>query len=152
MKNIAVVILLILLYGCGYTSVYKDQKSKDIKITIIDTQGDNIMNNYLKNQISIISNDESENIFNISFKSEFKKITISKNSAGVATDYKLKAKIEFYINKKEINKTINLSENLNIKNQGENFEQTNYENLIKRNFVISIKNKLIPYLINFDDS
>lgn len=152
MKNIAVVILLLLIYGCGYTSVYKDQESKDIKIAVIDTQGDSIMNNYLKNQLSIISDKESMNIYNISFKSNFEKITISKNSAGVATDYKLIAEIEFYINKNGINKIINLSENLNIKNEGENFEQTNYENSIKRNFVISVKNKLIPYLVNFDDN
>ena len=30
MKNLIVIILLFFLYGCGYTSIYKDQKSREI--------------------------------------------------------------------------------------------------------------------------
>ena len=48
--------------------------------------------------------------------------------------------------------TNNNEKNFNIKNESENFEQTNYERSIKRNFAISVKNRLIPYLINFNDS
>ena len=152
MKNLIVIILLFLLYGCGYTSIYKDQKSKEIFISVINTDGDNVINNYLKNQLNILSDKESVNIFNISFVSKYERTTIAKDSAGVATDYRLVAEIEFNINKNGVNKIITFTENINIKNEGENFEQRNYENSIKRNFVLSIKNKLVTYLNNFDDN
>ena len=152
MKNLIVIILLFFLYGCGYTSIYKDQKSKEIFISVINTDGDTVINNYLKNQLNILSDKESVNIFNISFVSKYERTTIAKDSAGVATDYRLGAEIEFNINKNGVSKIIIFTENINIKNEGENFEQRNYENSIKRNFVLSIKNKLVTYLINFDDN
>ena len=152
MKNLIVIILLFFLYGCGYTSIYKDHKSKEIFISVINTDGDTVINNYLKNQLNILSDKESVNIFNISFVSKYERTTIAKDSAGVATDYRLVAEIEFNINKNGVNKIITFTENINIKNEGENFEQRNYENSIKRNFALSIKNKLVTYLINFDDN
>ena len=150
MKKI-LIILMFVLYGCGYSSVYKNQNN-DILITVVDMQGDNILNNSLKNQLTISSNKESINIFNISLFSDYEKIIISKNTAGLATDYKLQATINFNVSKNGTKKKITLSESLDIKNEGENFEQTNYENSIKRNFAISIKEKLIPYLLSFDDN
>lgn len=151
MKKI-IIIFIFFLYGCGYSSVYKNQKNNDILITVVDMQGDNILNNSLKNQLTIASNKESLNIFNISLLSDYEKIIISKNTTGLVTDYKLQATVNFNVSKNGINKKIILSESLNIKNEGENFEQTNYENSIKRNFAISIKGKLIPYLLTFDDN
>ena len=152
MKNLIVIILLFFLYGCGYTSIYKDQKSKEIFISVINTDGDTVINNYLKNQLNILSDKESVNIFNISFVSKYERTTIAKDSAGVATDYRLEAEIKFNVNKNGVNKIIIFAENISIKNEGENFDQRNYENSIKRNFVLSIKNKLVIYLSNFDDN
>ena len=150
MKKI-IIILMFVLYGCGYSSVYKNQNN-NILIKIVDMQGDNILNNSLKNQLIISSNKESINIFNISLSSDYEKIIVSKNTAGLVTDYKLQATINFNVSKNGTKKKITFSESLDIKNEGENFEQTNYENSIKRNFAMSIKEKLIPYLLSFDDN
>ncbi len=151
MKKI-IIIFIFLLYGCGYSSVYKNQENKDILITIVDMQGDNILNNSLKNQLIIASNKESKNIFNISLITDYEKTIVSKDTTGIATDYKLQTTVNFIVTKNEIKKKFILSESLDIKNEGENFEQTSYENSIKRNFAISIKDKLIPYLLTFDDN
>ena len=115
-------------------------------------QGDNILNNSLKNQLTIASNKESKNIFNISLITDYEKTIVSKDTTGIATDYKLQTTVNFIVTKNEIKKKFILSESLDIKNEGENFEQTSYENSIKRNFAISIKDKLIPYLLTFDDN
>lgn len=152
MRNIFLIFVFFFLSACGYTSVYKNQKSNDMMISIISFQGDNEMNNLIKNQLNIISDSKSSNAFGISFKSNYDKIIISKDSAGIANDYKLSTKVEFDISKNGIEKNITLNENFNIKNDTENFEQLNYENIVKRNFALSIKNKLIPYLLNFDDN
>ena len=151
MKKI-IIVLMFLLYGCGYSSVYKNQKNNDILITIVDMKGDNILNNSLKNQLIMASNKNSINIFNISLITDYEKIIISKNTAGLVTDYKLQTTVDFNVTKNGINKKITLSESLDIKNEGENFEQIKYENSIKINFAISIQEKLIPYLLRFDDS
>tara|TARA_X000000950_G_scaffold202657_1_gene243922 strand:- start:532 stop:987 length:456 start_codon:yes stop_codon:yes gene_type:complete len=151
MKKI-IIIFIFLLYGCGYSSVYKNQENKDILITIVDMQGDNILNNSLKNQLTIASNKESKNIFNINLITDYEKTIVSKDTTGIATDYKLQTTVNFIVTKNEIKKKFILSESLDIKNEGENFEQTSYENSIKRNFAISIKDKLIPYLLTFDDN
>ena len=151
MKKI-IIVLMFLLYGCGYSSVYKNQKNNDILITIVDMKGDNILNNSLKNQLIMASNKNSINIFNISLITDYKKIIISKNTAGLVTDYKLQTTVNFNVTKNGINKKITLSESLDIKNEGENFEQIKYENSIKINFATSIQEKLIPYLLRFDDS
>ena len=152
MKNILLIFVFFFLCACGYTSVIKNQKSNDVMISIISSQGDNEMNNLIKNQLNIISDSKSSNIFSIGFISNYEKIVITKNSAGIATDYKLNTNVEFDISKNGIEKNITLNENFNIKNDTENFEQLNYENIVKRNFALSIKNKLIPYLLNFDDN
>jgi ABC-type uncharacterized transport system auxiliary subunit len=151
MKKI-IIIFIFLLYGCGYSSVYKNQENKDILITIVDMQGDNILNNSLKNQLTIASNKESKNIFNINLITDYEKTIVSKDTTGIATDYKLQTTVNFIVTKNEIKKKFILSESLDIKNEGENFEQTSYENSIKGNFAISIKDKLIPYLLTFDDN
>ena len=151
MKKI-IIVLMFLLYGCGYSSVYKNQKNNDILITIVDMKGDNILNNSLKNQLIMASNKNSINIFNISLITDYEKIIISKNTAGLVTDYKLQTTVNFNVTKNGINKKITLSESLDIKNEGENFEQIKYENSIKINFATSIQEKLIPYLLRFDDS
>ena len=130
----------------------ENQENKDILITIVDMQGDNILNNSLKNQLTIASNKESKNIFNINLITDYEKTIVSKDTTGIATDYKLQTTVNFIVTKNEIKKKFILSESLDIKNEGENFEQTSYENSIKRNFAISIKDKLIPYLLTFDDN
>ena len=151
MKKI-IIIFIFLLYGCGYSSVYKNQENKDILITIDDMQGVNILNSSLKKQLTIASNKESKNIFNINLITDYEKTIVSKDTTGIATDYKLQTTVNFIVTKNEIKKKFILSESLDIKNEGENFEQTSYENSIKRNFAISIKEELIKYLLNFDDN
>ena len=48
MKNITLIFFLLFLYSCGYTSVYKNQKSQDFQINIIEMTGDIEINNLIK--------------------------------------------------------------------------------------------------------
>ena len=89
MKNIILIFYLIFLYSCGYTSIYKNQKSQDFHINIIEMAGDNEFNNLIKNELKLYSNINSNKSYNISINSKYQKIIISKNSSGAATDYKI---------------------------------------------------------------
>ena len=152
MKNITLIFFLLFLYSCGYTSVYKNQKSQDFQINIIEMTGDIEINNLIKNELKFYSNRNSNNKYDISINSEYQKIIISKNSAGVATDYKILVDTKISINLNNKNNILNFSENINIKSNSNSFEQNNYERNIKKNFASSIKNKFIIKIFNLDDN
>ena len=152
MKNIILILFLLFLYSCGYTSVYKNQKSQDFQINIIEMTGDIEINNLIKNELKFYSNRNSNNKYDISINSKYQKIIDSKNSAGVATDYKLLVDTKISINLNNKNNILNFSENINIKSNSNSFEQNNYERNIKKNFASSIKNKFIIKIFNLDDN
>ena len=148
MKNIIFILFLFFLNNCGYTSVYKNQKSQDFQISIIEMKGDNEINNLIKNELKFYSNRKSNIKYNISINSNYQKIIVSKNSAGVATDYKLIAETVISFDKEDKNSIFNFNENINIKSNSNSYEQNNYEKNIKKNFASSISNKFIIKILN----
>ncbi len=152
MKNLILILFLIFLNSCGYTSVYKNQKLKDFQITVLEMTGDKEFNNLIKNELKLHSNINSINKYEISLNSNYQKITTSKNSAGVGTDYKILANTMVTINLNNKNIILNFSENINIKSNSNSFEQKNYERNIKKNFASSIKDKFIIKLFSIDDN
>jgi hypothetical protein len=151
MKNLILVLFLIFLNSCGYTSVYKNQKSLDFQINIMEMTGDNAINNLIKNELKFYSNKESNIKYNISINSNYQKIIVSKNSAGVATNYNLSVNTIISFNKESKNNILNFSENIIIKNNSNSFEQNNYEKSIKKNFASSIVDKFIIKILNKND-
>ena len=89
--------------------------------------------------------------FDINILSTYEKIIIAKDTAGVATDYKINISLEFII-LSENNIKVTYSDSINIKNNSENFEQIEYEREIKKNFASDVKDKLILYLLSLDDN
>ena len=148
MKNLILVLFLIFLNSCGYTSVYKNQKSQDFQINIIEMTGDNAINNLIKNELKFYSNKKSSIKYNISINSNYHKIIVSKNSAGVATNYNLSVDTIISFDKGDKNNTLNFNENIIIKSNSNSFEQNNYEKSIKKNFASSIVDKLIIKILN----
>ena len=148
MKKIILISILFFMYGCGYTSVYKDIEVQDFQFVIKKVQGDRDMNNLIKNELNLYSNKNSINKVEIEIDTKYEKIVLTKDSSGLATDYKLTANssLSLYFNEKS--KLVNLSETINIKNQTDSFEQSSYENNIKRNFASSIRQKLISEVLS----
>ena len=151
MKNFIIIILFTLLYGCGYTSVLKNQKNENLNITIKNIEGDFETNNFIRNELKFASTPNSIKNFDVNVKSTYDKKIIAKDSTGSATDYKINIELEFIIIS-ENNLKVNFNENLNIKKNLKNFEQSKYEREIKKNFASSTKNKLVLYLISLDDN
>jgi hypothetical protein len=148
MKNVILILFLFFLNNCGYTSVYKNQNSQDFQIKVINMTGDNEINNLIKNELKFYSNRSSNIKYDISINSKYQKIIVSKNSAGVATDYKLIVDTEISFDKEDKNNILNFNENINIKSNSNSFEQNNYEKNIKKNFASSISNKLIINILS----
>jgi outer membrane lipopolysaccharide assembly protein LptE/RlpB len=152
MRNLTLIILLLFLSGCGYSSIYKNQQSLDFQLNIIGTEGDYEMNNLINNEIRLYSNKDAQKIYNIKIDTDYKKNVLTKDSSGVITDYNLSVVSMISIKLKNKNKTLKFEENINIKNQTDAFEQNTYEKNIKRNFASSIREKLISAIMNLDDN
>ena len=152
MRNLTLIILLLFLSGCGYSSIYKNQQSLDFQLNIIGTEGDYEMNNLINNEIRLYSNKDAQKIYNIKIDTDYEKNVLTKDSSGVITDYNLSVVSMISIKLKNKNKTLKFEENINIKNQTDAFEQNTYEKNIKRNFASSIREKLISAIMNLNDN
>ena len=153
MKNITIIILtLIFLSHCGYTTVYKNQKSIDFGVNITEITGDSEINNLIKNEIKLYSNNDSQRIYNTKINSDYRKKVLTKNTSGSITDYNLSVTSSFKIELKNVNKTFRFEENISIKNQSDTFQQKIYEKNIKRNFASSIRKKLVLAIMSLDDN
>ena len=152
MKNIILICFVFFLSSCGYSSIYKNQKTQDFQINVIKMTGDNGLNNLLKNELKLYSNANSKKQYDINLNSTYQKSIISKNSSGVATDYKII--LNTMINIKLNNKIHDLAfnESINIKNNSNSFEQDKYERNIKRNFASLVREKLVIKIFNLDDN
>ena len=152
MKNIILICFVLFLSSCGYSSIYKNQKTQDFQLNIIEMSGDNEFNNLLKNELKLYSNKNSKNQYDVSLNSKYQKIIVSKNSSGVATDYRIL--VNTIVNIKLNNKTYELkfSESINIKNNSDSFEQNKYERNIKKNFASLVREKLVIKIFNLNDN
>ena len=152
MKNIILIFFIFFLSSCGYSSIYKNQKSQDFQLNITEMAGDNEFNNLLKNELKLYSNSDSNKKYDISLNSAYQKIIVSKNSSGVATDYKIL--VNTIINIKLNNKIHNLkfSDSINIKHNSNSFEQKKYERNIKKNFASLVREKLVIKIFNLNDN
>ena len=152
MKNITLIILVLFLYSCGYSSIYKNQKSQNFKINIIEAKGNSEMNNLIKNEIKLYSSKNTTNIYNLKINTKYLKEALTKDSAGLITDYKLSVTSIFTIDLKEKTQVIEFKETINIKNQSDFYEQKIYERNIKRIFASSIREKLISKIFSINDN
>ncbi|MDA7556950.1 hypothetical protein N8729_03230 [Candidatus Pelagibacter sp.] len=152
MNKILLILFLLLLNSCGYTSVYKNQKSQNFQINITGMEGDIEFNNLIKNELKLFSNNTSNNIYNIALNSNYQKIAVTKNSSGVTTNYNILAHVKINLSLNESNKNLVFKENINIKNNTNSFEQNNYEKNVKKNFASSIREKLILKIIELNDN
>ena len=152
MNKILLILFLLLLNSCGYTSVYKNQKSNNFQININEMKGDKEFNSYIKNELKLFSNNTSNNIYNIALNSNYQKIAVTKNSSGVTTNYNILAHVKINLILNESNKNLVFKENINIKNNTNSFEQNNYEKNVKKNFASSIREKLILKIIELNDN
>ena len=150
MKKIFLLISIIFIYNCGYTPLYLAGKN-DLFLNLKKIEGDFELNNYIKNDLKISSNKDSSNIHNLNIETEYNKIILAKDATGKVTDYNIEMSVKFIV---VSNNNINISfeENFKIKKNDDNFEQSNYERDIKRNFSKIVQEKLILELIKLSDN
>tara|TARA_X000000368_G_C23027994_1_gene711152 strand:+ start:598 stop:1050 length:453 start_codon:yes stop_codon:yes gene_type:complete len=143
MKKLILIFALLFFSNCGFTPIYKDKFEPNHKITIQKMTGNNSVNSLIKNKLKRYSSNDEVNIYKINVNTTYSRSVLSKDKTGRATNIRLSVKLNFnvkYLNREE---NFSFEESLDIENSTDLYDQNNYENAIKNNFVDSIIDKLI---------
>ena len=97
MKKLIYIFVFIFLTQCGYSVVYNNKDSENISIILTDVKGDIKLNNKIKSELKKYLSNKQGKLFKINILTDYKKIIISKDSKGVAVEYKLEANTKFSI-------------------------------------------------------
>ena len=144
-KNILFITLIFFLVNCGFTPIYLMNTDINFSIEKVNYTGDKELNNFLKTNLDQYKNNKINNKIFVEAKSKYKKVILSKNGAGVVTNYELIAEVVFLI--KPANRIIKISEKKIMNSLDDKFEETKYEKSSKQNFASSISNKLVSEII-----
>jgi hypothetical protein len=144
-KNIIFLSLIFFLTNCGFTPVYLKNTSVNFSVEQVNYTGDRELNNFIKTNLNKLKNEKNDNKVYIEANSIYKKIVLSKDSAGEVTNYQLEAEVIFLI--KPLNKKIIIKEKKNMNSMDDKFEEARKERLIKQSFASSISSKLTSEII-----
>ena len=142
-KIFLIIISFNLLTHCEYKPVYSNQNNVDYKIIITSFNGDKFINNLVAENLKKNSKDQSNEIIDISFDTEYTKNVLAKNSIGTITDYQSNVIATFMLKKGENIERFVVNEKFNFQKMTDKYEERNYERPIKKNIATSISQKLI---------
>ena len=138
-----------MLTACEYQPVYNNSQLKNIKYDFIETKGDQQINKLIINNFERKQPKLNVNIYKIKINSEFNKFVLAKDKFGSPTDYKLLVTSNFEIENNEQKLSLVISEEFVYKNLQENYDQSNYESIIKKNLAEQISEKLRTKLLTY---
>ena len=146
-KFVLFIILVLFTSGCDYSPIHSI-KTDNTEIKIISMSGDKEINNYLSKELEKKSKASSEKI-EVIINTNFSKRVLAKDTKSFATDYELKVIGNFELKKDDKSKSIQITEKFRYKNLNDNYEQKNYEKMIKLNLAQIIISKLNLRINNF---
>ena len=149
-KNIIFIItILIMLASCDYQPIYNNSELKNIRFDFVEEKGDQQINKFIISNLKKNQAKLNDKTYKISIESIFNKTILAKDKFGSATDYKLSVTSNFKINNEDQKLSLTINEEFIYKNLQENYDQSNYENSIKKNLAEQISEKLRTKLLTF---
>lgn len=147
-KSILLILLFFILANCGFEPIYSSKKSNfnigEIKIT-----SKNKFNSIIKNNLKNISNNESQNKFDLIVNSEKKRIISTKDTKGNPELLTMIISIEVQIVKDNVIKNKkSFSENFSYSNNSNKFSLAQYEKDIEKNLINKIIENINTYLLS----
>ena len=150
MKNklILLILLFFILANCGFEPIYSSKKSNfnigEIKIT-----NKNKFNSIIKNNLKNISNNESQNKFDLIINSEKKRIISSKDAKGNPQLLTMIISVEVQIIKDNVIKNKkSFSQDFSYSNNSNKFSLAQYEKDIEKNLINKIIENINTYLLS----
>ena len=147
MKNLSLLLILSLfLSQCGYERIYS---GKNLNLSIKNIKKENnIINNELSNALlGILSDNTSDNIFDLEIQSKKFTSVKTKDSKGNPSVYVLKLQTKIIAKDKANKEYINIiSEEMNYNNNDDKFELSQYINEIEKILIKETVEEIIGYL------
>ena len=133
-KKLLIFLIIIFLNICGYISLYKNNNlnSLDFNFEILESYGDNEINNYLLSNLNNYQNTSLAKKIGIKINSTYSKSGISNDQKGKTTSYNLVVETTFDIKINEKSSKIVIKEKVRVNRFDDAFEQKNYEKKIKK--------------------
>ena len=151
-KFLILIVTTLGLTSCGYGPIYSDKNTMDFEITSFKIEGDTEVNNIVQNKLGKYLDNNSEKKYIISIRTDYQKEVATKDATGKATNFKLIVNLTLNYTTSElennrVERVINFSESQMIKRDQNNYEQTNYENILIRNMSELLINRVILQLV-----
>ena len=144
-RILKIIIIFLILPSCGYTPIYSNSKTVDISLNILSIRGDMDINNLLSQALNRYDNPLSEKKYEINIISKYDKQSLTKNTAGYTTVYRLVLNVDFYTNIKNY-EIIKFVQNFDMKKGSTEFEDEKYEKIIKRDMINLIVRKFVSQI------
>ena len=145
--NYILVILIFLLCGCGYQSIYKVDRGEFSIINFEINGPDKITRSLTRNFKLLQNNKEANKYYNLNANSNITKSIKSKNSEGEIATYSLKVTVNLIIKmNKQIIQEKEFLEIVSYNNLNNKFELKQYEDIIIKSQTIKIINKINIFL------
>ena len=147
-KSILLILLFFILANCGFEPIYSSKKS-NFNIGEIKINEKNKFNSIIKNNLKNISNNESQNKFDLIVNSEKKRIISTKDTKGNPELLTMIISIEVQIVKDNVIKNKkSFSENFSYSNNSNKFSLAQYEKDIEKNLINKIIENINTYLLS----
>jgi len=147
----AIILILLFLQGCGYTPMYSKNQKVNFYIQSIEfNDNDKDLASFIKSNLNNYFTKNTGTNFTINTLIKYEKTAVSKTAESVVEEYNLKTSVSFQVKSKNIDKMINVSETSNIKNFSDEFEEREYELMIKKSMARSITSRLLIQLASLN--
>ena len=149
MKKIFLVILILLLNNCGYTPIYSS-KDSNFKIVNLNSNVNNSLTNYIKNSISVFSNEDSDKKLNNNFNLKENVSVILKDSKGDPAKNRLTITVDvsLFDTNKNLVASNSFSESFQYNIDDNKFNLKQYEKNLKFSLIEQISQQIIEFLTN----
>ena len=153
MKNLTYLLIFILLSSCGYTSIYQIDQKLNIKLEEIKYSGDKKINRQIATGLKKYKNDDTNNIFDLTIKSDKKESIVTKDKKGNATSYKLTLSVNLDLNSNSSNKTFTKKfiKDMSFNSRSNKFELNQYRRELEKNMISQILQDIDIFLRNIKD-
>ena len=147
LKILRYTFLLIFITSCGYTPIYSNLNNKNINIQVENVNGNKNINKLIVQKLSRYQSKNSEKVYNVKINSNYKKLILTKNAAGNATNFRLNVNVQFITKINDNMEEFKFTEKFDMKKGDTIFEEEKYENNIINDMINIIVQRFISQLI-----
>ncbi len=143
MRNLYIILLISILYSCGYEPIYSS-KNFLFRIDKIYFE-ENKINNQIARSLKSISNQNAEKNLSINFSANKEKKIISKTKTGDPENFELIISVNIEV----LNQQKTFISKQNYSNNDNKFELNEYESEIEKQLITQIIDNILRYLTQF---